>query len=93
MATKASLEASDKIMATIEKEKHGYRTCETKKLRLMKVGPVQLKLDPEDCKLFAKFYYSQTHDPRSARQFKHLLKRAYRDWFSLVHINNKKVKK
>ena len=90
---RAFSDASDKIMATIEKEKRGSPRCETKKLGIITIGPVQLKLEKSDYLRFVQWYRRETHTPKQKDRFKRLLKGAYRKLFSLVWIKNKKVKK
>ena len=63
------------------------------KLRIIKIGPVQLELEPSDCSLVKEWHHSETMNPIRFRRFCGLVVRAYKDWCSVVHINNKIVKK
>ena len=73
--------------------KPGNCSYAKKRFRIMRFGPVQLKLEELDCITLGDWYDSETDHLRRKRRFKRLLVRAYRDWFSLVHIKNKIVKK
>ena len=63
------------------------------KLRIIKIGPVQLELEPSDYKLVKEWYHHETVHPIRFKRFCCLVKRAYRKWYSVVHINNKIGKK
>ena len=63
------------------------------KLGILKIGPVQLELEPSDYNLINEWYHSETMDPKRFRRFRRLVVRAHRDWYSVVHIDNKVVKR
>ena len=63
------------------------------KLGILKIGPVQLELERSDYILVKEWYHSETTHPIREGRFKRLVVRAYKDWYSVVHINNKIVKK
>ena len=60
---------------------------------ILKIGPVQLELEPSDYKLVKEWYHHETVHPIRFKRFCCLVKRAYRKWYSVVHINNKIGKK
>ena len=62
------------------------------KLRILKIGPVQLELEPSDYILVKEWYHSETMHPIRFGRFSRLVVRAYKEWYSVVHINNKIVK-
>ena len=63
------------------------------KLGILKIGPVQLELEPSDYKLVKEWYHHETVHPIRFKRFCCLVKKAYRKWYSVVHINNKVVKR
>ena len=62
-------------------------------MRILKIGPVQLELEPSDYILVKEWYHSEALDPIRFERFCRLVVRAYTKWYSVVHINNKIVKK
>ena len=76
-----------------EKGQKKSQKDQNSKLRIIKIGPVQLELEPSDYNLINEWYHSETMDPKRFRRFRRLVVRAHRDWYSVVHINNKVVKR